>query len=197
MPLQQRSEETRARILSAALACFSRSGYDATGVAEICAAAEVSKGAFYHHFPSKQAVFLELLNAWLALLDARFAQARGASRSVPEALQAMAHEAGRAFSDGRGQLPMFLEFWTQSTRDPLVWAKTVEPYRRYESYLAGMLVAGMAEGSLRDGDPQAGARLLMGLVVGLLIQGLADPGETDWGKLIEQGIATLLNGMMR
>ena len=64
MPQQQRSEETRARILHAALECFSRTGYDASGVAEICAAAGVSKGAFYHHFPTKQAVFIELLNFW-------------------------------------------------------------------------------------------------------------------------------------
>ena len=56
---QQRSEETRARILAAALDRFARYGYDATGVAEICRAAGVSKGAFYHHFPSKQAAFLE------------------------------------------------------------------------------------------------------------------------------------------
>ncbi len=42
MAHQQRSEDTRARILRAALECFSRAGYDATGVAEICAAAGVS-----------------------------------------------------------------------------------------------------------------------------------------------------------
>ena len=37
--------ETRSRILQAAEECFTRYGYDSTGVAEICKAASVSKGA--------------------------------------------------------------------------------------------------------------------------------------------------------
>ena len=64
--MQTRSQETKNQILGAAYQLFSQSGYDATGVAEICQAAGVSKGAFYYHFPSKQAVFLELMDNWLA-----------------------------------------------------------------------------------------------------------------------------------
>ncbi|MCX6071787.1 MAG: helix-turn-helix domain containing protein, partial [Chloroflexi bacterium] len=58
---------TEARILDAAAECFGRRGYDATGVADLCETAGVSKGAFYHHFPSKQAVFMALLNRWLEI----------------------------------------------------------------------------------------------------------------------------------
>jgi hypothetical protein len=55
MPQQRRGEETHNRILDAALEAFARYGYDATGVAEICRRADVTKGGFYHHFPSKWA----------------------------------------------------------------------------------------------------------------------------------------------
>ncbi len=63
--MQQRGEATRARILEAALDQFAAHGYEAASVDEICARAGVSKGAFYHHFESKQALFLALLNDWL------------------------------------------------------------------------------------------------------------------------------------
>ena len=53
MGRQKRGEETRSRILDAAQGCFVQHGYDATGVAEICRSAGLSKGAFYYHFPSK------------------------------------------------------------------------------------------------------------------------------------------------
>jgi AcrR family transcriptional regulator len=39
---------------------FVRSGYGATSLEEIAAAAEVTKGALYHHFSSKQALFREV-----------------------------------------------------------------------------------------------------------------------------------------
>ena len=57
--------ETRNRILKAAEECFARYGYDSTGVAAICKAAAVSKGALYHHFPSKQAIFVEMFEIWM------------------------------------------------------------------------------------------------------------------------------------
>jgi len=121
--MQQRSEETRGKIIQAALACFSRAGYDATGVAEICTTAGVSKGAFYHHFPSKEAVFIVLLNEWLAELDLRFAEIRANAQNVPEVLRAMAGAARMIFADAKGQLPLYLEFWTQASREPGIWEK--------------------------------------------------------------------------
>ena len=55
MATQPRGEETRTRILDAALEAFARDGYDEASVAEICRLAGVTKGGFYHHFPSKWA----------------------------------------------------------------------------------------------------------------------------------------------
>jgi AcrR family transcriptional regulator len=55
MTAQPRGEETRNRILDAALDSFAHFGYDATSVSQICRRADVTKGGFYHHFPSKGA----------------------------------------------------------------------------------------------------------------------------------------------
>jgi AcrR family transcriptional regulator len=193
--MQQRSEETRSRILAAALECFSHSGYDATGVAEICAAAGVSKGAFYHHFPSKQALFIDLLNGWLAALDERFNAVREAAGSVPAALREMARAARQVFADARGQVPLFFEFWTQANRDPIILDKTLEPYRRYQEYFAGLVQSGMDEGSLRPVDPQAAARVIIALAVGLLAQGMATLDNPGLADTAEEGIEMLLRGI--
>ena len=45
---------------------FAARGYEQTSVAGICAEAGVSKGAFYHHFQSKQELFNLLLQDWLS-----------------------------------------------------------------------------------------------------------------------------------
>jgi len=192
---QQRGEETRARILRAAQEGFARSGYDGTGVAEICRQAGVSKGAFYHHFPSKQAVFLELLNQWLAGLDAPMAVTRAGMKPVPQQLLDMAELVQHIFQAAQGQLPMFLEFWTQSARDPEVWQATIAPYQRYRSFFSGIIEAGIAEGTLRPVDPDTAGRVLVSLAVGLLLQGLMDPEGTDWGQVATEGVRMLLQGL--
>ena len=54
----------RARLLDAARELFAREGINATGVAELCAEARVSKRSMYQHFPSKD----ELVAAYLSEL---------------------------------------------------------------------------------------------------------------------------------
>ncbi len=195
--MQQRSEETRHRILEAATRLFSESGYDASGVAEICQAAGVSKGAFYHHFPSKQAVFLELLNSYLNRIDTGFSVMRHEGQDVPHAMLQMAELAGSLFQSADIHLPIFLEFWTQATHDPLIWEATIAPYRRYQDYFATMVQEGAEEGSLKPVDPQLAARVLVSLALGLLMQSLFDTQVTDWPTEARQSIEILMKGLAR
>lgn len=96
------------------LACFGERGYDATSVAEICQRAGVSKGAFYYHFASKQALFVALLDQWLAVLDSRVA----VEATTPlETLRAMVGLLQQVFDHARGRLTMYLEFRRQAVRD--------------------------------------------------------------------------------
>ena len=52
-----RSAATRARVLDAAQALFAEQGYEATSTDAILEASGISRGALYHHFATKQAVF--------------------------------------------------------------------------------------------------------------------------------------------
>ena len=66
---------SRQRLLDAALHEFRSRGYAATTVDDLCRAAGVGKGSFFHHFPSKEALALEAVNHWNAMTGALFAQA--------------------------------------------------------------------------------------------------------------------------
>lgn len=194
---QQRGEETRSRLLLAALDSFAERGYDATGVAEICQRAGVSKGAFYHHFASKQALFVALLDQWLAVLDGQMARSRAPGASAPQALQALVGLLQQALRDARGQLPLFLEFWRQAERDAVIWQAAMEPFERYRSLLAGIVRQGIAEGSLRPCDPDDAARALVSMAVGMVLQSALDPTGNDWERSAQAGIDMLLHGLLR
>ncbi|MGD8967507.1 MAG: TetR/AcrR family transcriptional regulator [Anaerolineae bacterium] len=195
MAIQQRGAETRANILVAAAAGFAEQGYDATGVAEICRRAEVSKGAFYHHFSSKQALFLELLERWLAVLDEQLEEVRTGEAAVPEQLLDMTEMIRQVFQVAEEQIPIFLEFWTKAARDPTVWEATIAPYRRYRAFFANLIEAGVTEGTLRSVEPDTTARIIVSLAVGLVVQGLLDTEGADWGHVAEAGMQMLLQGM--
>jgi len=57
------AEERRARIIEAAITAFAREGYDATKMDAIAAGAGITKPVLYDHFPSKQALFLAVLQS--------------------------------------------------------------------------------------------------------------------------------------
>lgn len=56
MARQARSEATRKRIINAAVDLFADEGYQATGLGDIIERAEMTKGALYYHFDSKEAL---------------------------------------------------------------------------------------------------------------------------------------------
>jgi AcrR family transcriptional regulator len=71
----EKNQDTRYRILNAAINIFSQKGYHNTRMDEIVAAAETSKGGIYFHFPSKQDIFLGLVDEFADLLEGRIAEA--------------------------------------------------------------------------------------------------------------------------
>lgn len=195
--MQRRSKATRHRILSSSLRLFAKNGYEATGVAEICEAADVSKGAFYHHFPTKQAIFVELLNEWLIGVNRQLASTLRGSSTVPEGLLAMASRMKSVFGAADGRLEIFLEFWQQARRDPLIRKGVIAPYRQYRDILAEVVQKGIDEGSLRRVDTKVAGQALETLAVGTLLQGILDPKGARWESVVKDSVGLLLEGMTK
>ncbi|MCJ7434034.1 MAG: TetR/AcrR family transcriptional regulator [Anaerolineales bacterium] len=69
------TQETRTRILEAAVKVFATKGYHDTKVDDIVSESRTSKGSFYFYFPSKQDIFLALSDTFADLLETRLTQA--------------------------------------------------------------------------------------------------------------------------
>jgi AcrR family transcriptional regulator len=192
---QQRSEETRARILDAAVRRFAIAGYDAASVDDICAEAGVSKGAFYHHYPTKQAVFLALMQGWLGMIDMGMSAAR--KDTVPKTLVYMTNLLPGVFAAAEDRLPMFLEFWLQASRDEKIWKAVIAPYRHYQEIFTQLVEDGIAEGSLKQVDSQVAAQVIVSLAVGLVLQGVLDPHGADWEKTARESMQILMKGLAK
>lgn len=194
---QKRSEETRTRLLNAAEKFFAQDGYDAAGVAKICQYAGVSKGAFYHHFSSKQMIFMALFKQWLEGLDLQLTKLRDDMVDIPDGLISMAAVVQDVLPTAEKQLPIYLEFLNRATRDPNILQAMIEPFHRYHAFFAEMIEAGISQGTLRQIDPSVAARMIISMGVGLLIQGLLDPAGSDWEWATEESIRIILGGMVK
>ena len=75
--------DTRTRLLEATYSLMLGKGFPATSVDEICTAAGVSKGSFYHFFESKQQVALEMLD-WHMQESHDTLQANAEIQALPE-----------------------------------------------------------------------------------------------------------------
>jgi TetR/AcrR family transcriptional repressor of nem operon len=65
----------RTRILDAAMTVIRQKGYAATRLDDICAAAGVTKGAFFHHFASKEALGVAAAQHWSLMTGTLFEDA--------------------------------------------------------------------------------------------------------------------------
>ncbi len=75
MPRTYNSAETRTKLLEAARDVIRAKGYTATTVDDICAAAGVTKGAFFHHFESKERLGVAAVEQFEAMASALFGSA--------------------------------------------------------------------------------------------------------------------------
>jgi AcrR family transcriptional regulator len=193
--MQQRSEETRARITEAAIKLFSTRGYNSASVDDICAEAGISKGAFYHHFESKQALFLALLDGWLQTIDTAIEASK--DRTAPETFMQMTEAFPYIFESAGDNLPMFLEFWLQASRDKKIWDASIAPYRRYHKYFTSLIKKGVDEGSFVDVDADLTARMIVAMAMGLLLQSLLDPKGAKWEKTAREVTTMMMDTLLR
>jgi TetR/AcrR family transcriptional regulator, transcriptional repressor for nem operon len=68
--------DARTKLLEAAVSVIRTKGYSATSVDALCAAAGVTKGAFFHHFKSKDELGVAAAEHWSEMTGALFAEAR-------------------------------------------------------------------------------------------------------------------------
>ncbi len=72
--MQNAPQHSKNRLLDAALQVIRSKGYTATTIDDICHAAALTKGSFFHHFKSKEDLALAAIDHWNAMTGGLFAQ---------------------------------------------------------------------------------------------------------------------------
>jgi AcrR family transcriptional regulator len=163
-------------VLAAARSSFGRKGYAQTSIDEIAAAAGVTKGAVYHHFAGKEALF----RAVHAEVEAQ-AQARAAGAGDPEGSPIDQIVAGvNGYLDAA--LDEEIRRITLIDGPALLGLEPDNPAEQQAGHvgLRSFIATAIARGQIVDLDPDLLAHLIGGLALqgGLLIARAGDPDMT-------------------
>ena len=170
-----RQSDAKDRLLIAADSLFRDRGFAAVGVAELCSAAEVNKGSFYHFFPSKQALLLEIIDAaWdeTGMLSQwereRPHRPVDQLRRFLEELFAFHYADKESNGEVRGSLLSNVAH-ELGTRDDEIATKLRELLERETSAFESLLTEALDRGEVTVGNPRHAAESLVGCLHGLLM----------------------------
>ena len=184
----------RRQILTAASRCFSRSGFHGATMQEIADEAGLSAGALYRYFDGKDAL-VEALAAW-GREQKRDALEELSPGSGPDGLARLVEAMLTALSsDGATEAAQLdVRLWGEALGQPRLRRLAKRELQDLIGPIAGYLRGEAAAGRLRSGvDPDALARAVVGVVMGLELQKAFDP-RIDTTS-ISRTVVALLSGL--
>lgn len=172
-------DETRERILSAAVAEFASRGYNAVGVQDVCAASGITKPTLYYHFGSKrgllEAIVEQRYQAFVEDVARRGAYRGDVAASLVGAMKAFL-DAARSDADF-SRLRLALAFSPPQSEEHAALRPCTE--KLYETLQAVFFAASKDHGNMKGRQlPYAASFVGMAdAYVGLLLAGALDPND--------------------
>jgi len=167
-------ELRRKQIVDAAAACFARSGFHQTTMQDICTEADLSPGAVYRYFRSKE----EIIQAMCLRGHEEDAETihdlmnRG---STHEVMDELVHLYLEGVSDHE-HCALSIELLGETRRDPVVLESVREGLATTKTALADIIRRAQERGEMsRDLNADALSQVMMGLYQGLIWQKVVEP----------------------
>jgi len=142
--------ESRERLLAAALEHFTMRGYSATSVRELCAAAGVTKPVLYYYFKSKEGLYLELMEGAYALFESTISELTMHSGGIPEQITYFCEG---VFDVGMANLPILRLIYSIyfGTPQGAPFFDLDKYYDRMLEIISGLIQEGIDQGELKPG----------------------------------------------
>jgi AcrR family transcriptional regulator len=185
-------EQTRSRILDAALDVFARKGYHEASVDEIVDQSRTSKGSIYFHFPNKQRLFLALVDKFADALERHvteaIAQEEAGMRRVRIALEAVLNTFGRYRSLAKILLVQAVGLGS------VFEEKRLEVHQRFALLIQHYLDQAVEVGDIEPTDTELVAYAWMGAINELIIRWVYT-GEPRPERILQTLLPVLLRSV--
>lgn len=163
---------SRERLVGAATELFLAGSFHKVGIAEICAKAQINKGTFYHFFPSKLDLLIEVIDDYVRDVAARYEEIARSTETPERKLRSLflvPQRRNEAWKAVHGSAPgcflgsIILEL---SASEPLVREKARWAVEQWKAAMRPVIAAFLAAEGIRHLDEADAAEALIGIVQG-------------------------------
>ncbi|WP_456447001.1 TetR/AcrR family transcriptional regulator [Thiolapillus sp.] len=188
MALSEKAQATREKIIAAATELFYRNGYHATGLDKVIRQAGVTKGNFYYHFPSKEALAIATLDwqykRWSAeIREQVLSRCNNTLETLLNLLDYMAGRQKKQHQEGQILGCYFGNFALElSSVSPAVRDRVNTVFASYVELIEKLLFHARKKGQIRESlDPKQLASVILGQIEGAILLDKArhHPGNFD------------------
>ena len=169
------------RIIDGATQVFAEHGYCLTTMDQICQALQLSKGAIYIYFKSKEELFISALQAIYERRFAILSTAYQANDPIPRKFEKILDRLGSMMShDDYVFIRLSLEGFLESEHIPSLQAIKSDSYQRFYELLYGLLQEGQLAGEINpDLNLSSVTVVLMAVSDGLMLHSLVQDRGID------------------
>lgn len=196
-PKDNIADERRQQILTAAAACFAAKGYHRTTMDDIVRASGLSKGSLYWYFDSKRALFLALVEHFMAQFTVGIAGMDHANLPVAVRLENIVQATIDLLQSQADLMPLMMEFWSGAFQDDDVQTIMRSAYQAYQHGLSQIIQQGIERGELRSVNAQEVASVLIAAVDGLMFQELLTMKGFDLTSTMRTMAQVTLHGLLQ
>ena|SRR5579872_3207175 len=191
----ERKSARRQEIVAAAWRCAARKGFRDTTVDDVCAEANLSKGAFYGYFKQKRELLVAVFEDDARRLDELMDELQ---KSVPGHRDRLRRytQAVLARSSDAAQVQVRADMWTAMLTEEQVRAAFTERMQQRRVRLRSWIEQAVSEREIVEIPTNAFASILLSLGDGLLLHGGLDPNAFRWVN-ISKALDVLLDGISR
>jgi AcrR family transcriptional regulator len=188
------SAERRAQIIQAALACFTRKGYNNTSMDDIVEESGMSKGSLYWYFKSKDDLFEAALMSFFTTFGEEAFTALEQSPTASAKLRALGDQMTYFVKAAEGLFNLFLEFWASSAHRAEAGQLWGGLLKEFEGIIVGIIEEGVRQGEFKPVDADQLVWAMMAAYDGLAAYVMLIP-NLDIARISQAFIETLLKGL--
>ena len=190
-------DRRKRQIMSAALSVVVAKGYDQSRMDDIVEKSQLSKGAIYWYYKSKEEVYLSLVDYWFLQYSSGVVDTLQQQESASDQLKALFDFFIEQFDKNPTTFKLLVEFWRLAGLNPDFNAKLQQIYSDFLEYIIEIIKVGVANGEFKNVEPRITALSILINIEGINWFTLFDKSGVEAHEYIDTISNFILNGLKK